>query len=140
MKGGREVRILIAEDDLASRKFLFKFLSKYGECDLVVDGLEALDAFLMAFKEKKPYDLICLDIMMPKVDGVKALKAIRDLETQQGILPERRSKVIMTTALAETQFVQNAFEIGSEAYAAKPINTAKFVEVLKRLGLISEEE
>lgn len=131
------MRILIAEDDLTSRKFLFKFLSQYGECDLVVDGLEALDAFLMSLKEGKPYGLICLDIMMPKVDGVKVLKAIRDLETQKGLLPEKRAKVIMTTALAETQFVQNAFEIGCEAYAAKPIDITKLLEVLQRLGLIS---
>lgn len=131
------MRILIAEDDLASRKFLFKFLSQYGECDLVVDGLEALDAVLMSFKDKKYYDLICLDIMMPKVDGVKVLKAVRDLEMQKGLLPEKRSKVIMITALAETQFVKNAFEIGCEAYAAKPIDTKKLAEVLKKLELIT---
>lgn len=132
------MRILIAEDDLTSRKFLFKFLSQYGECDLVVDGLEALDAFLIASKDKKPYDLICLDIMMPKVDGVKVLKSIRELEIQEGILPENRSKIIMTTALAETQFVQNAFHIGCDAYAAKPIDTEKLIEVLKNFKLIKE--
>lgn len=134
------MRILIAEDDLVSRKFLFKFLSKYGECDLVVDGLEALDAVLISLKENKPYDLICLDIMMPKVDGVKVLKHIKDLETQKGILPEKRSKIIMTTALAETQFVQNAFDIGCDAYAAKPIDTTKFIEVLEKLGLVDHKD
>jgi two-component system chemotaxis response regulator CheY len=133
------MKILIAEDDLTSRKFLLKFLSQYGECDMVVDGLEALDAFLISMKEQKPYDLICLDIMMPKVDGVKVLKHIRDLETQKGILPEKRSKIIMTTALAETQMVQNAFEIGCDAYAAKPIDTEKFVEVLNNLDLINNK-
>lgn len=129
------MRILIAEDDLVSRKFLYKFMSQYGECDLVVDGLEALDAFLMSVKDNNPYDLICLDIMMPKVDGVKALKAIRDLESQKGILPEKRAKVIMTTALAETQLVQDAFEIGCEAYAAKPIDIEKLAAVLEKLGI-----
>ncbi len=133
------MRILIAEDDLSSRKFLFKFLAKYGECDLVVDGLEALDAVLISMKEKKPYDLICLDIMMPKVDGVKVLKHIRDLEIQKGILPEKRCRIIMTTALAEAHYVQNAFEIGCDAYAAKPIDTDKFIEVLMKLGLIDNE-
>ena len=63
------LKILIAEDDLISRKFLSKFLSQYGECDIVVDGLEAIDAYMLAMREKKPYDLICLDIMMPKLDG-----------------------------------------------------------------------
>lgn len=134
------MRILIAEDDLASRKFLFKFMSQYGKCDIVVDGLEVLDAFLMSIKENNPYDLICLDIMMPKVDGVKALKAIRDLETQKGVHPDKRTKVIMTTALAETQMVQNAFEIGCDAYAAKPIDIDKLTEVLQRLGFKKVDE
>jgi Response regulators consisting of a CheY-like receiver domain and a winged-helix DNA-binding domain len=129
------MRILIAEDDLTSRKFLFKFLSQYGECDVVVDGLETLDAFLISLKEDKPYDLVCLDIMMPKVDGVKTLKHIRDLETQKGILPEKRSKIIMITALAQTEYVNQAFDIGCDAYAAKPIDTDKLKTVLEKLGL-----
>ena len=133
------MRILIAEDDMTSRKFLFKFLSSYGECDIVVDGLEALDAVLISMKENKLYDLICLDIMMPKVDGVKVLKHIKELEKQKGILAEKRSKIIMTTALAEAQFVQNAFEIGCDAYAAKPIDTDKLVEVLIKLGLLQNQ-
>lgn len=134
------MRILIAEDDFTSRKFLFKMLSGYGECDLVVDGLEALDAFLLATKENAPYELMCLDIMMPKVDGVKVLKYIRELETQKGYLPERRSKIIMTTALAETQFVQNAFELGCDAYASKPIDMGKLIETLKELGFKTSEK
>lgn len=130
------MRILIAEDDLASRKYLYKIISQYGDCDIVLDGLEALDAYLIAIKDESPYDLICLDIMMPRVDGVKVLKSIRDLETQKGLLPEKRAKIIMTTALAETQLVQNAFDIGCDAYAAKPIDTVKLIEVLQKLKLI----
>lgn len=132
------MKILIAEDDLVSRSFLSKFLSKYGECDLVVDGLETIDAFLIALKEGKPYQMICLDIMMPKVDGVKTLKAIRDLEKQYGVLPKKRSKIIMTTALAEAQLVRTAFEYGCQAYATKPIDTKKLLEVMEKLGLIGE--
>ncbi len=132
------MKVLIAEDDLASRRLLSKFLTQYGEADLVVDGLEALDAYLMAIKEKAPYDLICLDIMMPKVDGVKVLKAIRDFETKQGVVSEQRVKVIMTTALAETDYVNQAFKIGCEAYAAKPIDTNKMLEIIKKLGLIDK--
>jgi two-component system, chemotaxis family, chemotaxis protein CheY len=132
------VKILIAEDDLVSRNFMSKFLEKYGECDQVVDGLETIDAFLMALKDKDPYQLICLDIMMPKVDGVTALRAIRELEKQYGIVQDQRVKIIMTTALAEAQLVRTAFEYGCEAYAAKPIDTQKLIEVMKKLGLIQE--
>lgn len=80
--------------------------------------------------------LICLDIMMPKIDGVKVLKAIRELEVQKFILPEKRAKIIMTTALAETELVETAFQYGCEAYASKPIDTVKFKEVMQKLGLI----
>ncbi|NLK97394.1 response regulator [Defluviitalea saccharophila] len=134
------LKILIAEDDLISRKFLSKFLSQYGECDIVVDGLEAIDAYMLAMREKKPYDLICLDIMMPKLDGVRVLKAIRDMETQKFILPEKRVKIIMITALAEAELVQTAFQYGCEAYASKPINIDKFVEVMEKLELIPKKE
>jgi two-component system chemotaxis response regulator CheY len=74
--------------------------------------------------------------MMPKVDGVKVLKTIRDLERENKIAPEARSKVIMTTALGETAYVQQAFDIGCEAYASKPIDVEKLVKVLEKLELI----
>lgn len=130
------MRILIAEDDMVSRKFLSKFLSKYGECDVVVDGMEALDAYLISVKENNPYDVICLDIMMPKVDGVKVLKAIRDFEKQRGIATDRKVKIIMITALDDTEYVHKAFELGCEAYAAKPIDTDKLIEVMKNLKIV----
>ena len=50
------MKILIAEDDFASRKFMLRFLSKYGECDVTVDGMEAVDAFLMALDGDEGYD------------------------------------------------------------------------------------
>lgn len=130
------MKILIAEDDLISRKIILKILSQYGDCDVTVDGMEALDAYLLAMKENNPYDLICLDIMMPKIDGVRVLKAIRTIEQQKEISMMNRAKIIMLTALADKEYVTKSFEIGCEAYATKPIDTAKLVEVLQKLGLI----
>jgi len=130
------MRILIAEDDLASRIFMKKFLSKYGECDVTVNGLEAIDAFLGALKEEKPYDLICLDIMMPKLDGLKALQAIRDIEKQKGINDDTKTKIIMTTALNDKNTIMSAHDAGCEAYAWKPIEIDKFIIVMRKLGLI----
>jgi two-component system chemotaxis response regulator CheY len=120
------MRILIAEDDFASRKFMLKFLSKFGECDITVDGMEAVDAYLMALDADTPYDLVCLDIMMPALDGYQALKAIRDIE----------QKIIMTTALNEGANVNKAFDLGCVAYAGKPIDQVKFESVLRKLELI----
>ena len=130
------MRILIAEDDLVSRIFMKKFLMKYGECDMAVDGLEAIDAFLAAFKEERCYDLVCLDVMMPKLDGIKVLKALRDIERQKGVDPTKGAKIIMTTALNDKDTIMNAYDNGCEAYAWKPIETDKFILVMKKLGLI----
>ena len=130
------MRILLAEDDFASRKFMDKFLSKYGECEITVDGEEAVDAFMMALEDEEPYDLICLDVMMPVMDGYQVLKAIRNIEAERGIKKEDRVKVIMTTALNEERNVKMAFELGCEAYSGKPIDEQKFEKVLKKLNLI----
>jgi len=131
-------RILIVEDDMVSRKFLSKFLSRYGDCDLVVDGLEAIDAYLLAIKDDLPYDLICLDVMMPKIDGIRVLKTIRDLEQQRGTNENEKSKIIMTTVLGETEIVQSAFDYGCNAYASKPLDMAKLTEVLGKIGFIED--
>lgn len=134
------MRILIAEDDYVSRKFLYKFMSQFGECDITVDGMEAIEVFLMALDDKNYYDLICLDIMMPEVDGIKALKTIRKLEEERGVPEGKLAKVIMTTALNDPKGIFETFDLGSEAYAVKPIDTDKLIDVLKRLKLLTEED
>ena len=82
------MKILIAEDDMASRKFISKFLSKFGEVEAAENGMEVVDLFAKRMKEGIRYDFICLDIMMPKVDGYKALTVIRDIERKNGISKE----------------------------------------------------
>ena len=130
------MKILLAEDDFVTRKFMVNFLSKYGECDVTVDGMEAVDAFMMALEDGEPYDLVCLDIMMPVMDGYQALVGIRNLEKERGISEDNAVKVIMTTALNEERNVNMAFELGCTVYSGKPIDQAKFEQVLKKLELI----
>ena len=128
------MKILIAEDDRVSRVFLEKFMSGFGTCDVAVDGMEALDLFMESMKNKEPYDLACLDIMMPKVDGIKLVKVIRTMEKQQGVAAEDRVRIIMMTALADVDYVDRAFALGCDAYASKPIDTARVEDVLAKMG------
>lgn len=130
------MKILLAEDDFVTRKFMVNFLSKYGECDVTVDGMEAVDAFMMALEDEEPYDLVCLDIMMPVMDGYQSLKAIRNLEKERNIPEDKMSKVIMTTALNEERNVKMAFELGCTIYSGKPINQDRFEQALRKLNLI----
>ena len=134
------MRILIVEDDTNSRRFLQKFLSKYGEFDAVVDGLEALEAFILSINDEKNYDLVCLDLMMPRVDGVSTLKAIRDLEKQKKVRLEDRVKVIITTALDDQEFVKKALELGCDLFISKPIDIQLLTKGLVTIGLIQSEE
>ncbi len=127
------MRILIAEDDFASRKFMLKFLTKYAEVDVTVDGQEAVSAFELALEDGEPYDLVCLDVMMPNMDGMEALEAIRQIEA--GSASGKRARVIMTTALNEVNQVDKAFQLGCEGYAVKPINTEKFLMIMDKMGL-----
>lgn len=132
------MKVLIAEDDFASRKFMLRFFEKYGECDVTVDGKEAVEAYKMAIECGETYDLICLDIMMPEMDGHQALKTIRKIEEESGVAEDERVKIVMTTALSETRHVTKAFENGCTAYAGKPINQDKLEAMLKKFKLIEE--
>ena len=130
------MKILLAEDDYVTRKAMDSFLSKYGECDVTVDGMEAVDAFMLALEEDDPYDLVCLDIMMPVMDGYQALMGIRNLEKERDIPKEKQVKVIMTTALNDEKNVKMAFELGCTIYSGKPIDQVRFEQALKKLGLV----
>ncbi len=79
------MKMLIVEDEFLIRKIMQKILSHYGDCDIAVDGEEAVDAFRMAWEEKAPYDLICMDIMMPNINGQEALRKIREIERELAV-------------------------------------------------------
>lgn len=130
------MRILIVEDDITSRTLMKRYLVRHGACEVALDGIEALESFLAAHKENNPFGLICLDIMMPKLDGLSTLRAIRDYEKQRNLPEEKRAKVIMTTALNDQKTVNESFEAGCEAYLWKPIDVNRFTEILEKLELI----
>jgi two-component system chemotaxis response regulator CheY len=77
------MKSLIVDDDFFSRRILQALLAGYGESHVAVDGKEALFAFKQAIAEEQPYDVICLDIMMPEMDGHNTYKdRIRTWELQ----------------------------------------------------------
>lgn len=130
---------LIVEDDFASRKLLQTILAPYGHCDTAANGKEAVDAFRLAWDEDRPYDLICLDIMMPEMDGQEVLREVRNYEDQRGVPDSDRAKVIMTTAAGDRQNVVEAATAGIEAYLVKPIDRQRLLDEVGRLGLLGEK-
>jgi two-component system chemotaxis response regulator CheY len=134
-KGSKDMKILIAEDDFASRLVLQKLISPYGEVHVAANGVEALDAFKAAGEQGEPYGLICLDIMMPEMDGQAVLREIRTIEKEGGLAAGNGVKVIMTTALKDRESVMTAFREQCDGYLVKPIDRQKLVGHLRDLGI-----
>jgi two-component system chemotaxis response regulator CheY len=127
------MKTLIVEDDFVSRKVMMAYLHPLGECDIAANGTEALEAFLLAHADGVPYTLITLDIMMPEMNGQEVLKRIRQTEEARLLSP---AKIIMTTALGDSENVMTAFKNQCEGYLVKPIMHAEFTGLLRELGLM----
>jgi len=129
------MRALVVEDDFGSRHLLQAYLKDVALVDVAVDGEEGLEAFRLAWVENEPYDIILLDIMMPKLDGQECLKRIRELEEGMGVRQKDEVPIIMTTALEDPKNVIEAFNRGgATGYIVKPIDKQTFLnEVYKHV-------
>jgi two-component system chemotaxis response regulator CheY len=128
------MRILIAEDDKVSEVLMTNYLKSYGECITAENGETALKLFIEAFDEN-PFQLVCLDIMMPVMTGLEALKKIREFEAANNITGLDHSKIIMVTALDQKDEVMEAFKSGCEAYIVKPISKTDIKKALESLDI-----
>ncbi len=131
------MKTLIVEDDFLTRALLSAMLSQYGVCHVAVHGEEAIGAVHRALEENDPYDLMCLDILMPVMDGHRALKAIRQIEEKFGVTGLDAMKVIMITAVEDFENIAKAFGQGQcEAYLTKPLDRDKLLGHIYELGLV----
>jgi two-component system, chemotaxis family, chemotaxis protein CheY len=132
----RPLRILLAEDDFASRFLLQTFLSGYGECHVAVNGKEAVEACRFVLQRGQKYDLICMDIMMPEMDGREAVRQVRAMEEAQGISSTCGAKIIMTTAVHDIKEVVRCFQELCDSYLMKPIDLDQLLGQMRSYKLI----
>jgi len=150
-----QLSILVVEDDFASRRLMERMLGEYGRVEIAADGEEAVEAFTQAFAEtaqdrppKKPYDLVCIDLMMPKMDGFEAVRTIRDLEMADtlkrlaagsvsvGSMPHNDAVILVATSLDDPgTYIRACYHCGANGYLVKPISKEKLVAELARFGL-----
>jgi len=121
------MRMLIAEDDYVSRIYLYKVLTPYGSCDMTKDGIETIDVFFKALNEDKAYDLILLDIMMPRIDGLRILKEIRNIENKRKV---KKSKIVMVSALNDCTVSLEAEKLGCDVFLNKPIERTSLLNII----------
>ena len=131
------MRILIVDDEADHRFLLRKGLAGYyetlDECD---NGEDAVEAFAKALADDRPYDMITLDINMPKMDGHEVRKKIREIEKERNISGENRAKILMVSAERDAGTIQKSLDEESEIYIVKPINRDKIDIVMKELGFV----
>jgi len=130
------LRTLIVEDEFTSRKILQAYLTPYGPCDIAVNGEEAIEAFGAALHEGERYQMVCLDITMPGMDGHEVCARMRSMEESIGLQGLDRTKVIMTSASSDRGDIRSAFRMECDAYLIKPIDRAKLVAQMQELGLL----
>ena len=134
----KPLKILVAEDDKAGRRIIEFFLKPYGDCVTVADGEEALSRYLEATKLGKRFDLILLDIGMPKVSGLEVLKAVREEEQVNQLSSDAKVKVVMLTGRQDVDNINSSLLLGASHYLIKPIEEKSLIRELQRLDLIDD--
>lgn len=134
------MKILIAEDDPGSQLVLQRMLSPFGEVQVTKNGREALEAFITGMNQRKPFQLICLDIMMPGLDGLSVLRRIRGIEKGEDVSPDKRVRIIMTTALRDKENVMAAIQGQCDGYIVKPLDQQQVLGRMRELGFKTKND
>ncbi len=116
------IKILIVDDAAFMRIVLKDILKSVGYTNIIeaADGLMAIEQY----KKFKP-DLVTLDVNMPKMDGIQALRQLMNIDT--------KARVIMITAVEQRFIVQEAIRYGAKDYIVKPFDRAMVATVVERV-------
>jgi len=120
-----ETRILVVDDEENLRRLLTKLLGQEGfGVDEAGDGEEGLAKY-----KAGRYDLVLLDLKLPKLDGIEVLRRIRADKRTQTV------PVVILTSSKEEQDLMNGYKLGCNSYVRKPVNFDEFLEAARQLGL-----
>lgn len=116
-------KILVVDDSAFMKRIVKNILTRNGFQEIVEarNGLEAIEVF----RRDSP-DLVLLDVIMPGMGGIEALRRIRDLD--------ENAEVVMLTAVGQEEMRNECLRLGALDYIVKPFEEEQVVEVLRRLG------
>lgn len=122
----RAVRVLVADDHATNQKVVALILGQVGIESLAVEnGLEAVHAYRAG-----SFDAVLMDMQMPVMDGLTAIREIRRIELELGLL---RVPIAMLSANAMADHVAAALDAGADAHIAKPVKPAMLIESIEHL-------
>jgi len=130
------MKTLVVDDDLVSRRLMRTLVSAFSDCEVAVNGRDGLQVFEESHRAGKPFDLLCLDVMMPEMDGYELLAAVRAFEERNGIPADRGAKVVIMTAVEDPRIISGAYVAGCQAFVRKPIDLQKLKGALHAAGVI----
>jgi two-component system chemotaxis response regulator CheY len=125
------MKALVVDDELTTGLFLQEILSGYGEVQRCMDGQKAVETYRQELERGHAYDLVCMDIMMPVMGGLEALKLIRREEESHGRFRPQATKVIITTAAQDDDTINQAFRELCDAYIVKPIDAGELMGIVE---------
>lgn len=131
------LRVLIVDDDIFSRSMLSSFVARHAEVATASDGEEALAKAIAAYGTGRGFDLILLDLIMPRMDGRAALEALMAHEAAAGIGADARSRVVVVSALSERDSTILPLRPRIESFLDKPYTLREIGELLK--GVAAKE-
>ncbi|MEW8974083.1 MAG: response regulator [Tissierellaceae bacterium] len=117
-------RVLIVDDAVFMRMKLKDILEKNGY-EVVAEAQNGVEA-IEKYKTEKP-DLVTMDITMPEIDGVSALKAIKQMDPN--------AKVVMCSAMGQQSMVMDAIQAGAIDFIVKPFDTDRVIKSLNKASL-----
>lgn len=133
------MKILVVDDVELNRMVLKQLLKPFGESDLGVNGIQAIQKFNRALEQGAPYDLVCLDIMMPEMDGTKTVQAMRKIEETRKIPPEKQATILMVTAVPSREHVMKTYKY-CQGFIIKPITSEKLYGKLEEVGITTDKD
>ncbi|MBN1165310.1 MAG: response regulator [Candidatus Krumholzibacteriota bacterium] len=115
-------RVLVVDDAIFMRKMISDILEGYG-MEVVGESDTGSDA-VEKYIELKP-DLVTMDIIMPEMNGIDAVRGI--------IAADAQARIIMCSALGQQALVQDALTAGAKDFLIKPFNPSRVIEVVSRV-------
>lgn len=133
----KPLKALIVEDVHFIGLILQRVITPYGFCEFAASGIEAVEKYTRAFTENDPFNLICLDILLPEMDGFEVLRSIRHFEDGIGLPQDLKVKIIVISTFNDKNTVSKARRAGCDRYISKPFSMKKVLEEIQLLGLIN---
>ena len=127
------MKILFADDDSTIRCFFLELVDKDDTVDIAFDGFQAVECFRKELDKEKPYDAVFLDIMMPKMDGYKALEEIRKYEKEKQFKSEKKSTMIMLSAKSRMNDEKSTIIELYDAYLRMPVGPTEIINLLDKI-------